>query len=135
MNWTDDNLDLALRDLGRQDPPAHALAAVRERVQQQIHRPRLPWWTWTWAPAVAAAALAFVLWPAPPAPAPPALIAIAPPVPAIAWVPPAAPAPPRVRRPAPRIEPTTIPGYVRVATQDPNIVIFWSFDEGTGDEE
>lgn len=135
MKWTDDDLNLALQDLSQQDPPPAALTALRARVLDRAHRPRPRWWLWTPVPAAAAVALAFVLWPAPPAPAPPALIATAPPVPAIAWVRPAAPAPPRVRRQAPRIEPTTIPGYVRVATQDPNIVIFWSFDEGTGDEE
>ena len=133
MKWTDDDLNLALQDLSQQDPPPAALAALRAHVLDRAHRPRLHWWLWTPVPA-AALALALLLWPQPPEIAPPPrLIATVPPVPAIAWCT-AAPAP-ASPPPAPRIEPTTIPGLVRVATQNPNIVIFWSFDEGTGDEE
>jgi hypothetical protein len=40
-----------------------------------------------------------------------------------------------VRRERPLMEATEIPGLVRVATRDPNIIIFWSFDNGEGDEE
>ena len=132
MKWTDGDLDLALRELGAEDPPPAALAAVRAGVLDRIRRPR--WWTWTWAP-VAAAALAILLWPRPAEIAPPPLVAIAPAVPAAAWVKTEKPKPPAVRRERPLLEATDIPGLVRVATRDPNIIIYWSFDNGEGDEE
>jgi hypothetical protein len=134
MKWTDDDLNLALQDLSQQDPPPAALAALRARVLDRAHRPRPRWWLWTPVPA-ATLALALFLWPQPPEIAPPPRLALAPPVPEAAWVKTERPQPPILRRERPRMEATEIPGLVRVATQNPNIVIFWSFDEGTGDEE
>jgi hypothetical protein len=133
MKWTDDELDLALRGLGAQDPPPAALAAVRAGVLDRIRRPR--WWMWTWAPVAAAVVLAVLLWPRPAEIAPPPLLAAAPTVPAAAWVKTEKPKPQAVRRERPLLEATDIPGLVRVATRDPNIILYWSFDNGEGDEE
>lgn len=136
MKWTDEDLDLALRELGDQELPAAALAAVRARVLECVERPRPRWWMWAWAPALGL--LAVLLWPQPPAVGPPPLLAAAPAPPAWALVKtelrrePVIPGPPAER---PRLEATDIPGLVRVASRDPNIIIYWSFDNGEGDKE
>lgn len=131
MKWTDEDLDLALRALGDEDVPAAALAEVRSRVLDRVERPRARWWMWAWAPA-AGAVVAVLLWPKPVDVAPPPRVAKAPAVVEAAWV-------GTEKRPAPsrppQLEATEIPGLVRVATRDPNIIIYWSFDNGEGDEE
>ena len=133
MKWTDDDLGLALRELGAEDPAPAALAVVRAGVLGRIRRPRMR--MWAWAPVAAAGVLAVLLWPRPAEMAPPPLLAAAPTVPAAAWVKTEKPKPPAVRRERPFLEATGIPGLVRVATRDPNIILYWSFDNGEGDEE
>lgn len=129
MKWTDDDLDRALRELGAEDPPPAVLAAVRSGVLGRIRRPR--WWMWTWAP-VAAAALAILLWPRPAEIAPPPLIATTPAVPAAAWVKTERrPAPLSPRRLAPPERQTE---FIRIFTDDPDVVILWSL-ETKGDAE
>jgi hypothetical protein len=133
MKWNDEDLNLALREVGDEELPPAALAAVRARVLEAVERPRLRWWMWAWAPALGL--LAALFWPAPATVAPPPLIATTPAVPAAAWVRTGKPKPLIVRRERPLLEATDIPGLVRVATRDPNIIIYWSFDNGEGDEE
>lgn len=61
MSWTDDDLDLALRDLKNEELPLGATEAVRARVLSEVSKPaRRRWWLWALAP-VAAAALALVV--------------------------------------------------------------------------
>ena len=135
MKWTDEDLDLALRDLGEEAMPAAALAEVRGRVLEQVGKRRVRWWMWAWAPAAAAAVVLMLIWPKPVEVEAPPLVAKAPGVVEAAWV------GTEKRKPAaapdglPRLEATEIPGLVRVATRDPNIIIYWSFDNGEGDEE
>lgn len=134
MKWTDEDLDLALRELGDEDVPATGLAEVRSRVLERVKRPRVRWWMWAWAPA-AAAVVAVLLWPKPVDVAPPPRVAKAPAVVEAAWVGTEKRKAAPVQRERPLLEATDIPGLVRVATRDPNIIIYWSFDNGEGDEE
>jgi hypothetical protein len=137
MKWTDEDLDLALRELGDQELPAAAVTAVRARVLEAVERPRLRWWMWAWAPALGLLAVAFLAT-RPLTVAPPPLMAAAPAPPAAWAAGEGRTAPPVNIVPAaerPLLEATDIPGLVRVATRDPNIIIYWSFDNGEGDEE
>ena len=53
MKWSDDDLDLALRDLRDEEIP---VGAVRARVMAQVSRRRsIRWWQWAWVPALAGA--------------------------------------------------------------------------------
>ena len=53
MKWSDDDLDLALRDLREEEIP---VGAVRARVMAQVARRRsIRWWQWAWVPALAGA--------------------------------------------------------------------------------
>lgn len=133
------DLDQALRELGHDDPPEAAVAALHARVMAEVQaaRPRIPWWTWAWAP-VAAAVLAVVLWPQAAPVEPPRAALVAPAAPQIAFVrpqprPKPAARPRPVRPEPPEIQPTATPGMVRIATSNPNIVILWSLNEGDGE--
>lgn len=138
MRWSDEDLELALQDLRGDDPPPGALAAVRGRVLEQSQRRRVAWWKWSLAPGAAAAAvLAVMLWPRHsdvvlPAPEAPPVAA-----PAEALAPPPAPQ----RAPAP-VRPKTVKlrtpekqtEFIRLFTDDPDVVIYWSLETKGGAE-
>ncbi len=138
MKWSDEDIELALRDLRCDDPPPGALTAVRARVLEQTQRRHVAWWKWSLAPGVAAAAvLAVALWPRQsdlvlPAPEAPPVAA-----PAQVLVPPAEPQRPTapVRRKTMRLKsPEKQTGFIRLFTDDPDVVIYWSLETKGGAE-
>lgn len=141
MNWRDEDLDFALRDLREDALPEIAVTALHARVMAGVRASRPRWWRWAWAPVAAAAVVAAVMiWPQRADVLPPPLVASAPGVPPAAWVKPEpAPRPPaaqtEVASPGapPQLEATDTPGMVRIASRDPNIVILWSLNNGEGD--
>jgi hypothetical protein len=130
MKWTDEDLDRVLRDLGEEDIPANALVSVRARVAERTRRTGTPWLRWAWAPA-AAVVLALVLWPEPVAVDPPPLLASTPAVPEVAWTKTEKRRLPVLRPPVPVERETQ---FIRLFTDDPDVVILWSL-ETKGDEE
>jgi hypothetical protein len=138
MKWSDEDIELALRDLRCDDPPPGTLAAVRAQVLEQTQRRRAAWWTWGLAPGLAAVAvLAVVLWPRHsdavlPEPQPP-------PAPALAEVLVPAPEPQRpaapVRRKTVKLKtPEEQTEFIRLFTDDPDVVIYWSLETKGGAE-
>jgi len=136
MSWTDDKLDLALRDLRDEELSLGSVEAVRARVLDQISTPRRPWCLWAWAPALAAALAVVWLVPRPSVPPPP-VIAKAPATPelqplvrslTVAAPLESAPKPSRDRKGAEavgRVPPTRL---VKLITDDPNVVILWAMN-------
>lgn len=141
-----DWLDKSLQDLAAEDPPAEAMAEVRMRVFEQVRRPRRMWFWWL-APAAVAAGLA-VWMVMPQADEGPAIIARAPSAPPVVM-----PAPVRavetVRRPVaarpkrveiamapePRVLPTGTPDFVRIESGNPDVVILWSLNTATVNDQ
>jgi len=132
MKWSDDDLDLALRDLRDEAIP---VGVVRARVMAKVTRRRsIRWWQWAWVPALAGAL--FVLAPKERPVDPPPLLARAPGAPVLA-------APVEVvKRPAAvkaavkvavkavvdapaRASETE---FVKVITDDPDVVILWAMN-------
>jgi len=123
VNWNDEDLDLALRDLRDEDVPVAALTQVRARVLAEVRPARTKWWRWVWVPALAAALVVVIVPRHQPIIDPPPLLARAP-----AAQPLSRPAPPTLRRvqPAPpRSEETQ---FARILTDDPNVVILWALN-------
>jgi hypothetical protein len=120
VNWNDEDLDLALRELRDEELPGAALTQVRARVLGQVRPRRATWWRWSWVPALAAglAVVTFVPRQQPPV-EPPPLIAKAP-----AAQPLIRPAPRRAK-PVPPIPETQ---FARILTDDPNVVILWALN-------
>ncbi|MEK7406458.1 MAG: hypothetical protein AAB225_15255 [Acidobacteriota bacterium] len=122
----------ALRAL-REEPVSEAeLRLVRQRVLACVRAGeavRAGWLRWAW---VGAAALVLVaglsLWRPRPveAPPPPAVARVEAPIPAVV---PSEPAP---ARPRPKPERPAGPLLVRLETADPQVVIYWIFDENGG---
>ncbi|MGJ5820901.1 hypothetical protein [Paludibaculum fermentans] len=145
MSWTDDDLDLALRDLKDEELPLGAAEAVRARVLAEVGKPaRRKWWLWALAPAAAAALVLAVVIPFESKPvAPPPLIAKAPAPPKLDPRPATIPAPPvkRVMARAAKAQPRTTPAaaqpvpaapgetqFVKLITDDPDVVILWAMN-------
>lgn len=138
MKWSGEDIELALRDLRCDDPPPGALTAVRARVLEQTQSRRVAFWKWSLAPGLAAAAvLAVALWPRrsdvvlPSPEAPPVA------VPAQVLVPPAEPQRPPVplRRKTVRLKtPEKQTEFIRLFTDDPDVVIYWSLETKGGAE-
>jgi hypothetical protein len=131
MKWSDEDLDLALRDLREEEIP---VGAVRARVMARVERRRaVRWWAWAWVPALAAAL--FVMVPREGPVAPPPLVARAPGVPVLA-----APVVAAVRKPvvvkaavkaAVKPQAPAVVGdseFVKVMTDDPDVVILWALN-------
>lgn len=127
MKWTDDDLDLALRELKDEPLPPGAEEAVRSRVFAEIEKPRRRWWTWAWAPALAACLVLWMVIPREQPPmSPPPVLAHAPQSPLLS-PPPAVVKPVRVKAAqAPRHEPQT--QFVKLVTDDPDVVILWAMN-------
>ncbi|MBL0157030.1 MAG: hypothetical protein IPP47_08005 [Bryobacterales bacterium] len=120
MNWNDEDLDLALRDLRDEEAPGAALAQVRARILAEVRPARMKWWRWAWVPALAAALAIVAVIPSPAPPIdPPPLLARAP-----AAQPLSRPVP---RRPKP-IPPMPETQFARILTDDPNVVILWALN-------
>lgn len=147
MSWTDDDLDLALRDLKDEDLPLGATEAVRARVLSEISKPaRRRWGWWVLAPVAAAALVLVAVIPFSTKPvAPQPLVARAPAGPALeARRPVTTPAPAaksalaRAAKAQPKAEPAAItqpvpaaPGetqFVKLITDDPDVVILWAMN-------
>ncbi|MBI5084967.1 MAG: hypothetical protein HZB13_10280 [Acidobacteria bacterium] len=131
MNWTDEDLDFALRDLRDAELAPGALEAVRARVMERTAKPRLRWWAWSWLPALAAALVMIAVIPrGQPVVEPPPLLAAAPPAPLLEVNPPAAsrrkPAAIPGRREPVRLEKET--QFVKLITDDPDVVIYWALN-------
>lgn len=125
MNWTDDDLNLALRDLREEPLPPGAAEAVRARVLAQLEKPRRRWLRWAWAPALAASlAIWFAIPGEQPHIAPPPVLAQAPQAPAL--VPPPAPTL-KSTRPRTATRPTET-RFVKLVTDDPDVVILWAMN-------
>jgi anti-sigma factor RsiW len=137
MTWKDEDIESALRGLREEDVPLAALANVRARVLERASKGRAPCWSWTWAPAAAAAVLVMVmLWPRQEATLPTAAPAL-PAAPEEALVrPPLGTQPVHVQArknataPAPRIQTE----FIRLFTEDPDVVIYWSLASTGGAE-
>lgn len=120
MNWNEDDLDLALRELRDEELPAAALTQVRVRVLAEVRPARSKWWRWAWVPVLAAGLAVVTFVPRQVSPvAPPPLIA-------------RAPAAQPLSRPVPR-RPKSIPPmpdtqFARILTDDPNVVILWALN-------
>jgi hypothetical protein len=147
MSWTDDDLDLALRDLKDEDLPLGATEAVRARVLSEISKPaRRRWGWWVLAPVAAAALVLVAVIPfSTKSVAPPPLVARAPAGPQLeARRPVTTPAPAaksvlaRAAKAQPKAEPAAIaqpvpaaPGetqFVKLITDDPDVVILWAMN-------
>lgn len=147
MSWTDDDLDLALRELKDEELPLGATEAVRARVLSGISKPSpRRWWLWALVPVAAAALVLVAIIPFGTKPvAPPPLIAKAPAVPKLlTLLPVPRPAPAlkpvtaRAVRPQPKAEPAgqsqpvlSAPGetqFVKLITDDPDVVILWAMN-------
>lgn len=132
MTWRDEDLDAAFRGLRDEEPPAAALTALRARVLDKAGRGqgvRMLFWMGL---AGAAAMLVLVLL----SPRRPAELA------SLSASPIAAPQPPpfalalhrpaatRVARVAPPRTPKAAPSeeFVRLMTDDPDVVILWAVD-------
>lgn len=126
MSWTDNDLDLALRELRDEEFAPGALEAVRARVMERAAKPRLRWWMWSWAPALAAALVLIAVIPhAQPVVEPPPLVAAAPAAPLLERsAPPAVKAKPA----APPVRRETETQFVKLITDDPDVVILWALD-------
>ncbi len=125
MNWKDDDLDLALRELRDEELPAAALTQVRARVLGHVQPRRATWWRWAWVPVLAAGLAVMTFVPRQQSPVePPPLIALAP-----ASQPLSRPAPAAARRVKPAaqkyVEETQ---FARILTDDPNVVILWALN-------
>jgi hypothetical protein len=131
MKWTDEDLDLALGGLRDEELAPGAVEAVRKRVREQIEKPRFRWWVWSWVPALAAALAVFAVMPGrETAVEPPPLLARAPASPVVE---------PLVKKVF-RAAPTRVaaPGrvaaeteFVKLVTDDPNVVILWAMNSRT----
>ncbi|MBN9659043.1 MAG: hypothetical protein J0H49_12740 [Acidobacteria bacterium] len=143
MNWTDDDLDLALRDLKDEELPLGAAEAVRARVLSEISKPsRRRWWWWALAPVLATALVLVAVIPFDRKPLePPPLIARAPAAPKLDVRPPVPAWRQAAARPVrhqPKAEPAapaqpvlTTPGetqFVKLITDDPDVVILWAMN-------
>jgi hypothetical protein len=132
MKWSDDDLDLALRDLRDEEIP---VGAVRARVMAQVARRRsVRWWMWAWVPALAAAL--FVMTPKESPVAPPPLLARAPGPPVLA-APVAVVKRPAVVEAAVKATVKAVADapartgeteFVKVMTDDPDVVILWAMN-------
>ncbi|MBI4889484.1 MAG: hypothetical protein HY821_02590 [Acidobacteria bacterium] len=132
MKWTDDDLDLALRELKDEPLPLGATEAVRARVLAEVEKPRRRWWTWAWAPALAAGLMVWAVIPR-------EQVAVAPP-PVLARVPEAAVPKrtlevvkkpelrPAVRRVERAVKPEKETQFVKLVTDDPDVVILWAMN-------
>lgn len=137
MMWKDEDIESALRELREEDIPLAALAHVRARVLERASKARAPSWRWAWAPAAATAALVMVmLWPrqeaalplaAPALPAAPEEALVRPP---LAKQPVHGQARKEATVPAPRIQTE----FIRLFTEDPDVVIYWSLGSTGGAE-
>lgn len=132
MKWSDEDLELALRDLRCDDPPPGALTAVRARVLEQTQRRRAAWWKWSLAPGAAAAAiLAVALWPRHSD-----VILPEPETPPVASTTEAPVTPPESRQPPAPVRRKTVnlkmaekqTEFIRLFTDDPDVVIYWSLE-------
>ncbi|WP_321476214.1 hypothetical protein [uncultured Paludibaculum sp.] len=148
MSWTDDDLDLALRDLKEEELPLGATEAVRARVLSEVSKPaRHRWWLWALAPVAAAALVlvAVVPFDTKPAPRPP-LVAKVPAGPKLESRPPVTtPAPAvkavmaRAAKAQPKVDPVASARpeqpassgetqFVKLMTDDPDVVILWAMN-------
>ncbi len=128
MNWTDEELGLALRDLRDEALPPGALAAVRAQVLARAQPRRRNPWRWAWTPALAAALAVAALVPrGQPPVAPPPLLARAPSAPSLEpWRRPRRPNRcARSSKPRRSGEETQ---FARILTDDPNVVILWALN-------
>ncbi len=150
MSWTDDDLDFALRDLKEDELPLGATEAVRARVLSEVSKPaRRRRWLWALAPVAAAALVLVAVLPFDTKPvAPPPLVAKAPAAPKLDSQPPVvAPTPAVMARasqaqlkpePAAGAQPVpAAPGdtqFVKLMTDDPDVVILWAMNSSKGAE-
>ena len=136
MTWKDEDIESALRGLREEDVPLAALASVRVRVLERVSKSRAPSLRWTWAAAGAAAALVMaLLWPGQEA-ALPLAAPVLPAAPEEALAPPAEmkPARSRIRTRAAAPESRTHTEFIRLFTEDPDVVIYWSLESKGGTE-
>jgi hypothetical protein len=143
MKWTDQDIDLALRDLAGDDPPEAALAAVRARVLAGLAEPRRRPWLW-WIPAPALAAAALVVWFAWPRPAdvpPPPVLARAPQAQladargSVTARPTRRPTEPRPKGAVASLVPVQNTEFAKLLTDDPDVVILWAVGPNGTDSE
>ncbi len=127
MSWTDDDLDLALSELKDEPLPLGATEAVRARVLAEMERPRRRWWMWAWAPALAAGLMVWAAIPQEPKLAPPPVLARAPEAPSLER-PVAVVKKPAARRVAPVETKEQQTQFVKLVTDDPDVVILWAMN-------
>ncbi len=127
----------ALRDLRDEAVSEEELRLVRQRVLARVRAEpaaQAGWLRWAWVGAAAVVVVAGLsLWrPRQVEAPPPAVARVEAPAPVLATEPPIAPRPVRAARPQPKPKRSAGPLLVRLETADPQVVIYWIFDENGG---